>query len=76
MTDNDDYEDLRTDSVSFDLGRCSAEMEAIRAYDLGEIDLWIEHYRAKTMEEWEEYDARMGVDFSSRWSSSVNDNKE
>lgn len=53
--------------VGSDLGRFESESEAQRAYDMGEIELWLEHYRPKDMDEWDEYDAKMGKNFSDRW---------
>lgn len=41
--------------------------EAVRAYELGEIDLWIEYHRPKTWEEWEAWNEEHGEDFDERW---------
>lgn len=53
--------------VGADLGRYESESEAQRAYDMGEIELWLEHCRPKTMEEWVEYEERVGTNFGDRW---------
>lgn len=70
MTTNDEWNDPLFQhgmDVGADLGRYEAESEAQRAFDMGEIELWLEHYRPKTIEEWQEYEARHGKHFSDRW---------
>lgn len=61
--------------VGIGLGRFEAEEEAHRAFEEGEIELWLDHYQPRTIEEWEEYEARMGKNFSDRWKTNdVKDN--
>lgn len=74
MTNHDDNifdnPDFKTGmEVGHDLGRYDAEAEAQRAFNMGEIELWLEHYRPKSIEEWAEYDAKNGPDFSDRWAA-------
>lgn len=43
--------------------------EAKRAYDMGEIELWLELYRPKTLAEWAEWQLQCGdtTEFKKRW---------
>jgi hypothetical protein len=43
------------------------ECEAIRAYDMGEIDQWIAWIRPKSLQEWDEWAETHGEDYSNRW---------
>lgn len=44
--------------IGKDFGAYETSEEAIRAYEAGEIDLWIETVRAKTIPEWEAFEAK------------------
>jgi hypothetical protein len=47
--------------------------EAQRAYDMGEIELWLDFYRPKTLEAWREWDAEHGKNFKDRWKREAQD---
>lgn len=55
----------------YDVGESIGETRAIdmvrRAYDMGEIELFIEAMSPKTMDEWEEWENEHGKSFSYRW---------
>lgn len=53
--------------VGYSTGRYYKESEAIKAYDMGEIDQWIDYVRPKSMEEWEEWEAAHEEGFENRW---------
>jgi hypothetical protein len=46
--------------------------EAQVAYDKGEIELWLEYHRGKTIEKWEEFEKTYGTheDMRKRWTRS------
>lgn len=48
--------DDRSYEIGHSVGRFHAEMSAIKAYEMGEIDLWIEHHRPKSIEGWREWE--------------------
>ena len=48
-------------------GRYDAEMSAKKAFELGEIDLWIEWVTPKSWENWEAWHEKYGEDFENRW---------
>lgn len=54
-----------------DLGAATAKHEMIlmaqKAYDMGEIELFLEAMRAKSIEEWGEWEDAHGKNFSDRW---------
>ena len=41
--------------------------EAQRAFDMGEIELWLAYYKPKTIEGWREWEAEHGKNFKDRW---------
>lgn len=49
------------------MGRFRTEVEAIKAYDMGEIDQWIAFVRPKSLEEWDEWEAVHVEGFENRW---------
>lgn len=49
------------------LGSYEAQAEAQRAYDAGEIELWLAHVKPKTLEGWEEWHKEHGDDIGDRW---------
>lgn len=51
------------------MGRYRTEKEATRAYEAGEIDLWIDFIKPKTMEEWDAWEQKNGSieEFENRW---------
>lgn len=49
------------------LGRYDAEMSAKKAFELGEIDLWVEWVTPKSWAEWEDWREKYGEDFENRW---------
>lgn len=49
------------------LGSYEAQAEAQRAYDAGEIELWLAHVKPKTLEGWEEWRKEHGDDIGDRW---------
>lgn len=55
------------EAVGYSSGLYHLSTEAIKAYDNGEIDLWIEYQRPKSTEEWKEFQEKHG-DLSKRWS--------
>lgn len=50
-----DFMDKDSVEIGKSFGRYEATSEAIRAFDEGRIEEWIEYVRPKTFEEWEEY---------------------
>lgn len=52
--------------VGKSFGAYDTYMEAQRAFDRGEIELWLSFQRPKTSEEWEEWEAEHG-DLADRW---------
>lgn len=78
MTDeDDDAMEAVFDSPAFKLGMDIGQSlgsshtidEAQRAYDVGEIELFLDWHRPKTMEEWDEYYEKYGKGFGKRWAS-------
>lgn len=67
----DEDESLEISSHDFELGyvfgEYDAEKIARKAYDMGEIDLWIAWSKPKTIEEWEKWEAENGEYFEERW---------
>lgn len=53
--------------VGESIGFYDAYREAQRAYEMGEIELWLEYNAPKTTEEWTAWKARYGNNFSKRW---------
>lgn len=55
--------------VGESLGAYKAVTEAQRAYEVGEIELWLDYHRARSMEEWEAWEEENGPvsEFSKRW---------
>lgn len=49
------------------LGKSHTVDEVQRAYDAGEIELYLDWHRPKTLEEWDEYYEKYGKDFGKRW---------
>lgn len=67
----DDFFDTISPKGAYDIGdsmgRYRTEMEAINAYEMGEIDQWIEYVRPKSLEAWDEWDASHEEGFEKRW---------
>lgn len=53
--------------IGMDFGAYETTEEAIRAYDAGEIDLWVELMRPKTGAEWKAFDAKHPENLHERW---------
>lgn len=55
--------------VGESIGEYNAQAEAQRAYDMGEIELWLAFYKPKTISEWVEWELEHGRsgDFEKRW---------
>lgn len=53
--------------IGMAVGRYGAEMSATKAFEMGEIDLWVEWVTPKSMEEWDEWEKKYGEDFENRW---------
>ena len=49
------------------LGRYDAEVQAVKAHEMGEIDLWVEWVTPKSLEDWESWREKYGEDFENRW---------
>lgn len=49
------------------LGRFGAEVEAVKAYEMGEIDMYIEWITPKSLEEWDEWEKKYEDGFENRW---------
>jgi hypothetical protein len=60
---------LHGQAVGESVGSYETSSEAIRAYDAGEIDLWIDLMRPKTSEAWDTWEAEHGDSktFKERW---------
>lgn len=56
-------------SVGESIGAYEAAREAQRAYDLGEIELWLDYNRPKSLEEWALWKETHGSheEFQKRW---------
>ena len=54
-------------SVGESFGLYEAQRQALRAHQMGEIELWLQYVVPKTMEDWNAWDAQYGADFSNRW---------
>ena len=67
----DDFFDTISTKGAYDIGdsmgRYRTEMEAIKAYEMGEIDQWIEYVRPKSLEAWDEWEAAHEEGFENRW---------
>lgn len=59
--------------IGVSIGRYDAEVEAGKAFEMGEIELWIEFTTPKTWEEWEDWDGEYGEDFGKRWKEDNNE---
>jgi hypothetical protein len=55
--------------VGESIGHSRAVHEAIRAYEMGELELWLEAMTPKSMEGWHEWEEKHGKNFSDRWKS-------
>lgn len=78
MEQKDSIEEFELDSnQAFDLGYAMAAyelpQEASNAYAKGEIELWLEFNRPKTMEEWEDFHEKHGTseELHARWGNVV-----
>lgn len=74
-----DYDDptfLAGVDLGKSLGRFGAEVEAIKAHEMGEIDMYIEWVTPKSLEEWDEWEKKYGEDFENRWKYDKGDNDE
>ena len=64
-------DDNMTPEEAYDIGaavgRYDAEMSAVKAFELGEIDLWVEWVTPKSWEEWKDWREKYGEDFENRW---------
>jgi len=58
--------------VGESLGASRAAEEARAAYEMGEIELWLEFHTPKSFEDWEAWEAKHGPtqEFSKRWKTS------
>lgn len=67
----DDFFDGISPEGAYDIGesvgRYKAEEEAAKAFEMGEIELWIEYTTPKTLEEWDEWEKKYGEGFEKRW---------
>lgn len=48
-------------------GHSRAIEEAIRAHQMGELELWLEAMRPKTLKGWKKWKKKYGKDFADRW---------
>lgn len=53
--------------IGMAVGRYDAEMGAKKAFEMGEIDLWVEWVTPKSWEDWESWREKYGEDFENRW---------
>lgn len=53
--------------VGHAIGHSDAVSEALRAHEMGELELWLEAMTPKSMEDWQEWEAQYGKNFSDRW---------
>ena len=68
MVDYDDELNIEDHKeIFYSLGRYHAELEALNAFNAGEIEEWIEYITPKSLEEWEEWEKKYGEDFENRW---------
>lgn len=67
----DDFFDGMAPETAYEIGesmgRYKAEVEAAKAFDMGEIDQWIEYITPKTWEDWEAWHKENGEGFEKRW---------
>lgn len=49
------------------LGRYDTEVQAVKAHEMGEIDLWVEWVTPKSLEDWGAWREKYGEDFENRW---------
>lgn len=65
--------------VGESMGEYKVSSEAIRAYEAGDIDLWIEYMRPKSQEDWDAFHETHGdrETLKKRWSKPLdNDDKD
>lgn len=64
--------------VGHSYGLYEAQMEAILAYEAGDIDLWIEYIRPKSMEDWDAFHEKHGSreELKARWAEKPIDNDD
>lgn len=53
--------------IGLGVGKYDVQVEAMRAHEMGEIDLWIEYVTPKSWEDWESWREKYGEDFENRW---------
>lgn len=53
--------------VGKSIGRFGAEVEAIKAHEMGEIDMYIEWVTPKSLEDWQDWHEKYGEGFEKRW---------
>ena len=53
--------------IGMAVGRYDTEMGAKKAFEMGEIDLWVEWVTPKSLEDWESWREKYGKDFENRW---------
>ena len=62
---------IMTVEEAYDLGRSTGrydtEMSAKKAFELGEIDLWVEWVTPKSWEDWGAWREKYGEGFENRW---------
>lgn len=64
--------------VGESIGAYATSSEAIRAYEAGEIDLWIEMMRPKSIEEWDIFDKKHGgrEAMKKRWATPLDNDEQ
>lgn len=70
MNDDEIFDDprfLEGMDIGKSIGRFDAEMQAIKAHEMGETDMYIEWVTPKSLEDWKAWREKYGEDFENRW---------
>ena len=67
---DDFFKDLSPEAayeIGVGVGKYDVQVEAMKAYEMGEIDLWIEYVTPKSWEDWQGWHEEHGRGFEKRW---------
>lgn len=73
MKDDEDFESRLTSQEGYRLGYDMASYDIVtvaqRAFDMGEIELWLNYHKPKSMADWDLFEAENGPmeEYEKRW---------
>lgn len=55
------------------LGKYDMYLQVKKAYEMGEIELWLSYHMPKSLEDWAKWEEEHGKNFDKRWEESNGD---